>query len=177
MREYTRKNADKINAQRRQRRADNADHYRSADRERYQVNIDRKREAKRADYQRHRESRLEWHRKYDKENPVLRKSYYRARYAAKSAEYKSRARAREKSLIGSSYTQEDVDRLYSSQCERCAGCKRSLKTGYEIDHVMPVSRGGSNTADNLQLLCRPCNRAKHAMHPDEWAARLGKLFV
>ena len=30
----------------------------------------------------------------------------------------------------------------------------------EVDHVIPVCRGGKNTMENLQTLCRKCNRGK-----------------
>jgi hypothetical protein len=41
---------------------------------------------------------------------------------------------------------------------KCAACPST--ENIEFDHVIPVSQGGTSTADNLQLLCRPCNRKK-----------------
>jgi hypothetical protein len=32
----------------------------------------------------------------------------------------------------------------------------------EFDHIIPVSRGGSNTPRNIELRCEPCNRRKGA---------------
>ena len=32
----------------------------------------------------------------------------------------------------------------------------------EYDHIIPVSKGGANTAKNIQLLCQKCNLQKHA---------------
>ena len=43
------------------------------------------------------------------------------------------------------------------------GCQRDLllipEHLIEIDHVMPLSRGGKTVLDNLQLLCHVCNHA------------------
>ena len=49
---------------------------------------------------------------------------------------------------------------------RCQMCGVTAKDGatLEIDHITPVSKGGSNDADNLQVLCRDCNAGKS----DQW---------
>jgi hypothetical protein len=41
------------------------------------------------------------------------------------------------------------------QCVICRS-KRHL----EFDHDIPISKGGSNTANNIRILCRECNRSK-----------------
>jgi len=41
---------------------------------------------------------------------------------------------------------------------RCAAC--GSEELLQFDHVIPVAFGGASTADNLQLLCAPCNREK-----------------
>lgn len=42
------------------------------------------------------------------------------------------------------------------------GCRLCRASGVplEVDHVVPVARGGSDALDNLQALCIPCNRGK-----------------
>ena len=49
---------------------------------------------------------------------------------------------------------------------RCRECGATNKeTTLHIDHIIPVSKGGTNTEDNLQTLCEACNLAKYT---DAW---------
>src|SRR5271168_2390908 len=41
---------------------------------------------------------------------------------------------------------------------RCRRCRRAINL--EMDHIIPVSKGGKTEESNLQILCRRCNRAK-----------------
>jgi 5-methylcytosine-specific restriction endonuclease McrA len=53
--------------------------------------------------------------------------------------------------------------------QRCAYCERSAST---IDHVLPKSRGGSDTWDNMVACCLTCNNAKGDRTPSEMGWRL-----
>ena len=43
---------------------------------------------------------------------------------------------------------------------KCAGCKTMLDEGYQVDHKIPLFKGGSNEIDNLQPLCGTCHNKK-----------------
>lgn len=47
---------------------------------------------------------------------------------------------------------------------RCRVCGRSAADGVtlEVDHIIPISKGGTTTYTNLQTLCKDCNRGKSA---------------
>ena len=56
--------------------------------------------------------------------------------------------------------------VYTGQCANCG-----TRHGLEYDHIQKYSHGGSNGADNIQMLCRSCNSRKEIM------ARQTGLFV
>ena len=51
--------------------------------------------------------------------------------------------------------------LYGQQEGQCMGCRMDFPFKvFEVDHVVPQSRGGTDHLENLQLLCSHCNRIK-----------------
>ena len=51
--------------------------------------------------------------------------------------------------------------IYKRDGYRCRICGRSERSDYlEIDHIKPIAKGGKTTYDNLQTLCRRCNKEK-----------------
>jgi 5-methylcytosine-specific restriction endonuclease McrA len=79
-------------------------------------------------------------------------------------------RARKRAAPGN-FTGADARKLFVAQEGFCAACYASIIDGYHVDHIMPLSRGGSNWPDNLQLLCPPCNHSKGAKTMSEWRGK------
>jgi 5-methylcytosine-specific restriction endonuclease McrA len=53
-----------------------------------------------------------------------------------------------------------ASRIFHRDNGRCRKCGSTQQL--QIDHIIPVSRGGATTEENLQLLCRDCNLSKGA---------------
>jgi hypothetical protein len=49
----------------------------------------------------------------------------------------------------------------------CRYCKTLALEG-EADHVVPLSKGGDDSLENLAWSCRNCNRQKYNRTPGEW---------
>ena len=68
--------------------------------------------------------------------------------------------------------------LFGQQEGLCAGCRTAFPfRHFEVDHVVPRSRGGTDHLDNLQLLCGHCNRIKGDRPQEYLVARLRELTV
>jgi site-specific DNA-methyltransferase (adenine-specific) len=53
------------------------------------------------------------------------------------------------------------ERLYKEQTGLCKGCRTKFDIRhFEIDHIIPKSKGGGDYYENYQLLCGSCNKIK-----------------
>lgn len=61
---------------------------------------------------------------------------------------------------GTPYTQESLDWIASIDwsTELCTYCEDAPAT--EIDHILPITKGGTGERDNLTPVCRTCNARK-----------------
>lgn len=87
----------------------------------------------------------------------------------RSNRYKSlRAQGR----FDDSITTKSVYIRYAGICQECGkplsfSCEKWDNEYPSIDHVIPLSKGGSHEWDNVQLLCRGCNIKKSNSMPEE----------
>jgi hypothetical protein len=59
------------------------------------------------------------------------------------------------------FTASQKRTVYERQEGFCKSCGEHFKLPQmEGDHIVPWSKGGKTSIDNLQLLCKPCNRTK-----------------
>ena len=100
---------------------------------------------------------------------------WRAANPDKVTAYCRTSHARRKLVVGT-FTEADAAEIFKLQNGKCAYCRKKLKPGHHADHIMPISLGGSNERQNIQLTCPRCNLSKRAKHPLAYARSLGRLL-
>lgn len=91
----------------------------------------------------------ERHRRYRKEHPDRTRASM------------NKVRAKRVSAPGR-YTAEDVLSRYKAQKGCCYWCGDELGQDYQVDHALPLSRGGTNWPENIVISCASCNMKKGA---------------
>lgn len=61
---------------------------------------------------------------------------------------------------------------HNRTCVYCGG--ESKDPILEVEHIVPRSKGGTNSIKNLTLSCKCCNQHKGADSLEQWSSRLGK---
>lgn len=138
--EYYEKNREKILARIRQRHANYP-------------------ETSRLYYNNHREKFCARARRRYKDNPEREKALrrrWKKNNLGKRRAYDQRRRARKNKVISRPYDFKAICTQYGNKCLRCDRNDIDLT----VDHVIPISWGGPDTADNIQPLCLSCNAGK-----------------
>lgn len=97
---------------------------------------------------------------------------YRKKYPIRRREQENTRRCR-KMGNGGSYTEAEFVALCNAYGDKCLCCGRG-DVKLTADHVVPVTRGGSNNIENIQPLCRRCNSSKGARNTNDYRHKNGK---
>lgn len=185
-------NPEKCRALAKQYRDKNIERARKQSKESYERHKEKRLTGQKKYYEENREKRNEYSKKYQKENRARLVDYYRqyrqsdmpgairmrkmsAEYCRRNREknpekYKAQNRLRESKRRANSNSKIDIsldDLFFQSDglCPICGGVL--LMEDVEIDHTIPLSRGGKHTEDNLRAIHSWCNRSKNSKLDDE----------
>jgi 5-methylcytosine-specific restriction endonuclease McrA len=112
------------------------------------------------------------HRQNNKEKIDGRAKAWRQNNKAHWKAMMANRRGRERAAIGK-FTKDDIQRMWDQQSGICIApnCNTALTVSCTIDHIIPLSRSGSNWPTNLQLMCKSCNCSKGTKTMSEWLCR------
>lgn len=75
------------------------------------------------------------------------------------------------------HTPDDIRQILEAQHGLCAYCGvrifLNIKHDAHVDHIIALTRGGSNWPDNLAVTCAECNLSKRNKSLSEWQAIRG----
>jgi len=114
---------------------------------------------------------------YRAKNAELRRVYtknWRKNNPEKAKVSDRNKKAMRKGCLGK-HSHHDVLLILQKQNGKCANCLIKL-CEYHVDHKFPLSKGGSNWPENLEILCPKCNMTKHNKDPFDWAKENGRLL-
>lgn len=153
MRAYYLNNAERLRAAAAKRLEENRDQINARERERYVPE-------------------QHWDRQHPERARANRKAYV-AENRQKRRVYEHNRRARK--LAGGDLPKDINERLFTLQRGLCPCCRLPLGEDFHLDHIKALSKGGTNTVDNVQLLRAPCNLAKNAKDPIDFMQSRGFL--
>jgi 5-methylcytosine-specific restriction endonuclease McrA len=176
--EYHTKNRERQNIRSAENYARNKAARNAANKLWLELNKERATELAREYYRQNRDRILERsNKRYEEKGEEIRArlTAYRAAYPERRRAIDARMRVKRLSAPGS-HTAADISNLMKLQRGKCVVCKCNIRKSYHVDHIQPLAKGGSNDRDNLQLLCPPCNKRKHARDPIEFMKKQGFLL-
>jgi hypothetical protein len=135
----------------------NADAIRKQQRDRYYADLEASRAKNRAKHHANKERRAASAKAYAKANVDKRRAWDRA-WRAANAEYNKQKLARKReSLRGL----DAFDRFVLDEAAKLCAMRQQMLGGvWEIDHIVPVSKGGTSEHHNIQVVPKTWNASK-----------------
>ena len=124
-------------------------------------------------YQENKEAMLARNRRWREANREKERAQHKVYYANNPHIFAKRGTNRKESWAAIEkfeFSKRDYQSLLNRYSNSCAYCKHGFSDDLTVslDHVVPVSRGGTHGAGNLVPSCRPCNSSKNSRTLMEW---------
>jgi len=143
---------------------DNLEHILQYKREYRKSHPEQTKKNKSESQKRHPESRNQRSKRYRENHPEI-------------ARLRFRVDAMKRRVKMGNFERSDLMAMYEDQEHRCAYCGItlfwSIPNDIHVDHIKPVTKGGTNDIDNLALTCADCNLSKHDLELHDWIATRG----
>jgi hypothetical protein len=150
VRKYRANNLEKIRLQQKEKYHENIELGREKQREKYRANVDRRKQSAKT---------------YALENMEKRRAWDRAWRAVNSEHNKEKLKKRRSLLKGL----DGFDRFVLDEAAQlCVLRQSTTKILWEIDHIVPVSKGGTSVFSNIQVVPKTWNASKGARHTDRF---------
>ena len=178
-REYQAEHREEGRERAKQWRSNNLEREREKHRRYHADNLEREREKRREYREVHKDEERDRGRRYRDANAEKLQAYHREYYEANKEEIKEkqrvyaqanpetvsqpkrRYRARKRGNGTAPFPKNWKADQLARQKGRCYYCGKKAKQ-WEVEHVIPISKGGPDTPENCVLACRSCNRSKAA---------------
>lgn len=125
------------------------------------LNQEKNREYQRLWAQEYRKNNPLHHRKWKSNSTKLRE--WRANNRDKVILQKQRRRMRELGVDSFVVTTADIRRILNRSCTYCGSTK-----SIQVDHVIPLAKGGRHSVGNLAPACMTCNVRKSSKFVTQW---------
>lgn len=122
---------------------------------------------KREYYLSNREKILEYQRQWRAKNRLKKREMdkkWRQEHSTEKILQNLVRRARIKGTTVDNFRKEEISNWSTKVC---GICHKLIEDGFHIDHIIPLSKGGTHTIDNLQLAHPFCNLSKGSNYPRE----------
>jgi 5-methylcytosine-specific restriction endonuclease McrA len=126
------------------------------DKEYCQKNAEKKKQQGKARYKRSRERCMAQAKKWHDEHPLHTR--------ASKMSYK----IRQKNGVPEVMSRIRLCNWLIAQDMSCKWCGKDCSDEFEIDHIIPLSKGGPHVESNLAISCHDCNYEKRAQMPDKF---------
>ena len=121
--------------------------------------------------------------KYKEKYQLINKEYYhqhkdeikaqQKQYRQKNKEFINlKNRKRQKLMNGKNISIKEINKLKELADNKCCYCGRS--ESLQMDHYVPLSKGGAHHISNIVIACKKCNLSKKDKLPEDWLKIINK---